>query len=130
MASVADVKQRGRTWLIGAALIVVGVLVGQALPRHSASPSQESGTLMSFGPNTAGSGTNFVFQFKGSKQTYTVGDITPWQTKPGIWHHNGPPACMVPKSPTPRPITIGVVSIDSSGTLPGGPLVAWVKCEG
>jgi hypothetical protein len=36
MAKMADVKQRGRSWLTGAALIVVGVLVGQ--PSREARP--------------------------------------------------------------------------------------------
>jgi hypothetical protein len=37
---------------------------------------------------------------------------------------------MTPKARTPRRITIGVITVQSTGTLPGGPLVVWVKCQG
>lgn len=130
MAKMADVKQRGRSWLIGVALIVVGVLVGQAIPRDTAAPAAESGTLTSATKGACGSGTAIVFQYKGSRQTFTLGDRTPWQDKPGVWHPGGLPSCMTPSARTPSHITIGVVNVQSTGTLAGGLLVVWIRCEG
>jgi len=92
MAKMADVKQRGRSWLIGVALIVVGVLVGQAIPRDTAAPAAESGTLTSATKGAGGSGTAIVFQYKGSRQTFTLGDRTPWQGQQADLHARGPHA--------------------------------------
>ncbi len=130
MAGWADAKQRGRSWLISAALIVLGVVVGQALPRSNASTTSETGTVTSVHPSQDGSATTFVFQYKGNKQTYVLGDRTPWQDKPGAWQRSGLPSCMTSTSLTPRRMTIGVINVQTTGTLAGGPLVVWVKCEG
>lgn len=130
MAAMADIKQRGRSWLVSGALIIVGVVVGQALPRDNAATTAQTGTMTSVSPSRDGSATEFVFDYKGSKHTYVLGNRTPWQDKPGVWHHSGLPSCMASKSQTPRPVTIGIVHVQTTGTLAGGPIVIWVKCEG
>jgi hypothetical protein len=130
MAGLADIKQRGRSWLLSGALIIVGVLVGQALPRSNAATSTQTGIATSIAPSHDGSAVTFVFKYKGNKHTYVLGDRTPWQDAPGVWNHSGLPSCMKSKAFAPRQITIGVINVQSSGTLTGGPLVVWIKCQG
>jgi hypothetical protein len=130
MAGWADAKKRGRSWLIAAALVAAGVLVGQGLPRNNAATAAEKGTMTSVTPSADRTGADFVFQVNGSSQTLALGDRTPWQDKPGVWHHSGLPSCMLARSTAPRHITVGIIDVQATGTLPGGPLVVWVKCEG
>jgi hypothetical protein len=126
MASMTDLKQRGRSWLISGALIVVGVLVGQVVPHSTATATAESGTLTAVSRHGADSG--LVFEYKGNKATYTLQSSTPWQDKPGAWHSSGQPSCLTAK--LPLRVTLGVVNVQATGTLPERHLVAWIKCEG
>jgi hypothetical protein len=128
MASMTDLKQRGRSWLIAGALIVVGVLAGQVVPRATATPTSEKGTLTSI--SSDGGGTDIVFSYQGNKHTFALQDRTPWQDKPGVWHQSGVPSCLTPNSPTPHLITLGVINVQATGTLAGRSLVVWVKCAG
>lgn len=131
MAKLSDVKQRGRSWLVAAVFIVIGVVVGQLIPRSTVTPASETGTVTAVKPGAGGSGADFVFKPQsGSPQSYAFSDRTPWQDKPGTWHRSGMPSCMVPQSGKPRRVTIGVVNVKASGTQPGGPLVVWVQCQG
>jgi hypothetical protein len=130
MAKMADVKQRGRSWLIGGALIVVGVLAGQALPRGTAAPAAETGTLTSVHQAKSGPGTTIGFEYKGARQAFVLGNRTSWQDKPGVWHPGGQPTCLALTAHTPQRITIGVITVQATGTLPATQLVVWVKCEG
>jgi hypothetical protein len=124
-------QQRMRTWLIGAVLIVVGVLVGYALPQNSVSPKSEVGKIMSVTGTIGSAGAGFEFKTKGVKGLahYTLEDPTPWQAKPsGTWHNTGQPSCLVPGSKTPVKVTLGVISVHPVGSAPGNPMVVWIEC--
>lgn len=128
--AISDVTKRGRSWLIGAALIALGVLVGHLIPQSSATPRAETGTLTSV--SRTGAAVAFSFTPKGgSKASYQLESPTPWQDKAGAWHKTGQPACLTPPFTKPRQITIGVIAVQSSGSAPANSnLVAWVKCQG
>lgn len=124
-------QQRVRTWLIGAVLIVVGVLVGYVLPQNSVSPKSEVGQVMSVHGSVGAAGAGFEFKTKGvtGLAHYTLEDPTPWQAQPnGKWHHSGQPSCLVPDSKTPVKATLGVISVHSVGSAPGNPMVVWIEC--
>lgn len=124
-------QQRVRTWLIGAVLIVVGVLVGYVLPQNSASPKSEVGHVMSVHGSIGAAGAGFEFKTKGVTGLvhYTLEDPTPWQAKPnGAWHRTGQPSCLVPGSTTPAKVTLGVISVRAVGSAPGNPMVVWIEC--
>jgi hypothetical protein len=68
--------QRLRTWVIGAVLIVIGVLVGYALPRSSVSPSSDAGTVTAVRGTVVSATSKIVFKPKKAKAalvTYTSG---------------------------------------------------------
>lgn len=124
-------QQRVRTWLIGAVLIVAGVLVGYALPQSSASPKSEVGNVMSVHGSVASAGARIDFKTKGVTGLvhYMLEDPTPWQAKPnGAWHNSGQPSCLIPDSNTPVRVTLGVISVTPVGSAPGHPMVVWVEC--
>jgi hypothetical protein len=129
--AISDVTKRGRTWLIGAALIVLGVVVGHSIPQNSATPKAETGMATPVS-SRAGSAVTFSFTPKGgSKAFYQLENPTLWQDKLGAWHKTGQPTCLSAPSTKPRPITIGVVAVQSSDSAPANSnLVAWVKCQG
>ena len=133
MAKVSDVTQRARTWLIWAVLVVVGVVVGQALPQNTATPKAESGTVTAV--NATATGTTFVFRpvvgtKVGTQQSLGLLNSTAWQSKPGDWHTGGLPSCMSLKPHQTHHLMLGVVAVKGTGTLPDETLVVWVKCEG
>lgn len=124
-------QQRMRTWLIGAVFIVVGVLVGYALPQNSVSPKSEVGTVMSVHGSVSSGGAGIEFKTKGVTGAvhYALVDPTPWQAKPGgVWHLTGQPSCLVPDSTTPMRVTLGVISVHPVGSAPGNPMVVWIEC--
>jgi hypothetical protein len=124
-------QQRVRTWLIGAVLIVVGVLVGYVLPQNSVSPKSEVGQVTSVHGSVGTADAGFEFKTKGvtGLTHYTLEDPTPWQAKPnGKWHGGGQPSCLVPGSKTPAKVTLGVISVHSVGSAPGNPMVVWIEC--
>ena len=123
--------QRFRGWLIGAVLVVVGVLVGYALPQSSVSPKSEVGTVMKVQGSLGGTSSSLVFKAKGLKQaiSYPMQDPIPWQaTSSGAWHQGGQPSCLVPGSATPVKVTLGVITVQGVGSAPGGPMIVWVEC--
>jgi hypothetical protein len=118
---------RLRTWLIGAALIVVGVIVGYALPQNSVSPKAEAGTVVSVKGQLGGPKASLTFKATGvsAPVTYPLDAPTPWQTKSGAtWHSTGTPSCLTPGSK----VTLGVVNVDGVGSAPGGERIIWVEC--
>lgn len=124
-------QQRARSWLIGAVLIVIGVLVGYALPQSSVSPKSEVGNVVSVHGSVGSAGAGFDFKTKGVTGLvhYALEDPTPWQAKPnGIWHNAGQPPCLVPGSTTPAKVTLGVISVHPVGSAPGNPMVVWIEC--
>jgi hypothetical protein len=123
--------QRMRGWLIGAVLLVVGVLVGYALPQNSVSPKSEVGKVTSVHGGLGSAGARIEFKAKGVKgfDRYMLQDPTPWQAKPnGAWHNSGQPSCLVPGSTTPVTATLGVISVHAVGSAPGNPMVVWIEC--
>ncbi|HUC60023.1 MAG TPA: hypothetical protein VMA95_21665 [Streptosporangiaceae bacterium] len=123
--------QRFRGWLIGAVLVVVGVLVGYALPQSSVSPKSEAGTVTKVTGPIGGNGAKLAFKIKGQTGTvkYPMQDPLPWQgTKNGTWHHSGQPSCLVPGSTKPVKATLGVISVHADGSAPGGSMIVWVEC--
>jgi|SRR5215469_8543138 len=132
MAGIGDLDflQRGRRVVVGAVMLLLGGVVGYALPQSSASPAAEAGSVLSVGNITKDSGILFDFKpAKGPKQTFRLQTATPWQDKPsGHWHSQGQPACVVPGSTTPTAATLGVVTVQSAGSAPGRSIVVWVEC--
>ncbi len=119
--------QRFRTWLIGAALIVIGVIVGYALPQNSVSPKSEVGTVTSVHGSMGGTNANVQFKAKGatSSVTYPLDAPTPWQPKSGApWRTHGQPSCLAAGDK----VTLGVVNVDGVGSAPGGERIIWVEC--
>jgi hypothetical protein len=124
-------QERARTWLIGAVLIVIGVLVGYALPQSSVSPKSEVGKIMSVHGTIGSAGAEIEFKAKGVTGLvhYMLEDPTPWQAKAnGVWHQSGQPSCLVPDSKTPVKVTLGVISVHAVGSAPGNPMIVWIEC--
>lgn len=118
---------RLRNWFIGAVLVVVGVLVGYALPQHTASPSSEVGTVMKVHGVVGDQGSTLLFKVKGKSGTvsYPTQDRIPWQAKSGgTWLHSTEPSCLVPGTK----VTLGVISVHQDGSAPGGSMIVWVEC--
>jgi hypothetical protein len=118
---------RLRTWLIGAALIVVGVIVGYALPQNSVSPKSEAGTVMSVKGQLGDPAASVTFKATGASGpvTYQLDSPTPWQSKSGAtWHDGGTPSCLT----SGAKVTLGVVNVDGVGSAPGGERVIWIEC--
>jgi hypothetical protein len=114
-------------------MLGIGGAIGYALPQHTASPSSAVGTVTFVSKDQGGSGVQFTFKPNGATKTvnYTLENPTPWQQQAnGSWHANGQPSCLVPGSTKPSKVTLGVVTISSVGSAPGGPVVVWVECYG
>jgi hypothetical protein len=128
MAKMSDVTQKARTWLIGAVLLVAGIVVGQAIPQSTATPKAESGAVSTV--TAVATGTTFVFRpDTGAPQHLVLLNNTFWQIKPGDWHTGGLPSCMSLKPHQSQHLMLGVVSVKGTGTLPDETMVVWVKCE-
>lgn len=127
-----DVMQRARRLSVGVVMLLVGGVVGYALPQSNASPSSETGTVTSVGNSTKDAGLQLAFKpNKGPTQDLRLQDATPWQGTPsGKWHPNGRPSCIKPGSTTPATATLGVVTARAVGSAPGGRIVVWVECYG
>lgn len=128
-----DIAQRAKRWGVGLLMLAVGAAIGYALPQSTASPKTAVGTVTFVSKPTGGSGIQFKFQPKGATSTvsYTLENPTPWQLQAnGSWHATGQPPCLVPGSTIPAPVTLGVVTINTGSSAPGGPLVVWVECYG
>jgi hypothetical protein len=122
--------QRLRNWIVGAVLVVVGVLVGYALPSSTVSPKSEVGTVMNVHGNAGDVGSSLMFMTKGKGSVkFPTRDPISWQaTKGGTWHNTGQPSCLVPGSATPVKVTLGVITVNAVGSAPGGPVIVWVEC--
>jgi len=132
MAGIGDLDfmQRGRRVVVGAVMLLLGGVVGYALPQNNASPASEPGSVLSVGNTTKDSGILFDFKpTKGPKQRFRLQAATPWRDTPsGPWHRKGQPACVVPGSTTLTAATLGVVTVQSVGSAPGRSIVVWVEC--
>jgi hypothetical protein len=126
--AVADMTQRLRPYLIGAVLIIAGVIVGFSLPSNSVSPKSEIGVVRVVGGSMGGEDANFTFKqtgVKGKPVRYFIADPTPWQAKSGgHWNHHGQPPCLKPGAT----VTIGVVNVKPVGAAQGKAMVVWVEC--
>ena len=127
-----DVMQRARRLTVGAVMLVLGGVVGYALPQSNASPSSESGSITSVGNTTTDAGLRFSFTAtKGKPQNLRFQDATPWQkTASGRWFYKGRPTCLVPGTTGSVKVTLGIVTARAVGSAPGGPIVVWVECYG
>lgn len=126
--AVADMTQRLRPYLIGAVLLIVGVIAGYSLPSNSVSPKSEIGIVTVVQGSMSGENANFTFKQKGAKTKpvrYFIEDPTPWQAKSGApWNHHGEPACLKPGAT----VTIGVVNVRPVAPAQGKSMVVWVEC--
>jgi len=127
-----DVMQRARRLTVGLVMLVLGGVVGYALPKSSASPSGEIGSVTSVGNTTTDAGVRFSFtDSKGKVQNLKFQYATAWQkTASGQWYHKGLPTCLVPGTTKSVKVTLGIITASPDGTAPGGPIVAWVECYG
>lgn len=126
--AVADMTQRLRPYLIGAVLIIAGVIVGYSLPSNSVSPKSEIGVVKVVSGSMSSENANFTFKQKGVKNKpvrYFIEDPTPWQAKKGgPWDHHGQPACLK----VGATVTIGVVNVRPVAPAQGKSMVVWVEC--
>jgi hypothetical protein len=127
--AVADMQARLRTYIVGAALIVLGVLVGYLLPQNSVTPKSETGVVMSERGSTSKSAAVFTFKTKGltPNPLYTIEDPIQWQRKKnGPWSDRGLPSCLTQGSK----VTIGVISVRPVSSEPANSssMVVWVEC--
>lgn len=134
MADFSDLEfmQRGRRLLVGAVMLVLGGVVGYALPHSNASPSSLTGSVRSVGNSIKDAGVAFEFKpTKDPQKGFVLQSGTPWQDNPsGPWHSKGLPSCIVPGTTTPTKATLGIITASSVGSAPSRPIVVWVACYG
>jgi hypothetical protein len=133
MADISDLDfmQRSRRLFIGAVMLVLGGVVGYALPQNNASPNSESGQILAVGDAIQNSGLWFTFMPKtnGPDLRFRLQYATAWKSSStDEWHYAGLPTCMVPGSTMPEPATLGMVSIRGSGSAPDRKIIVWVEC--
>ncbi len=138
MASTKNLAKRGQAWLTYGALLLLGILVGHAIPGNSATPNSVTGATSA----ASGGADTFKLAPKGAKATsYKLTNQTVWQVTPGAWK-SGMPPCLAgdfvrttsssgapkPAAASSKQVTIGVISVPS--VTGGGPLqlVVWVRC--
>ena len=134
MAGFGDLgfMQRGRRLFVGAVMLVIGGVVGYTLPQSNASPTTQTGSVLSVGNSNKDAGVAFEFKpTKGSQQSFLLQGGTPWQNQPsGQWHWKGLPSCIVPGTTGSTKATLGIITARSVGSAPGRPIVVWVECYG
>src|SRR5579859_39857 len=133
MAGISDLDffQRSRRLFIGVVMLVLGGVVGYALPQNNASPNSESGQILSVGDATANAGVSFTFlpTAKGTDQTFQLQFATAWKgARSDKWHYTGLPTCVVPGSTMPEAATLGMVKVRGSGSAPDRHIIVWVEC--
>jgi hypothetical protein len=132
MAGFGDLEfmQRGRRMVLGAAMLLLGGVLGYTLPQSNASPASEAGSVLAVGNSTQDSGIMFDFKpDKGPRQRFRLEPATPWQATPsGRWQREGRPTCVIPGSTAPTAATLGVVTARSVGSAPARSIVVWVEC--
>src|SRR5690349_12585699 len=105
MAGFGDLEfmQRGRRFLVGVVMLGLGGVIGYALPKSSATPKVETGTIASVDNTTKNAGIHFSVNVKNvaKPQPFRWQEATPWQDTAGHWHHKGTPACLVPAATKP-----------------------------
>jgi hypothetical protein len=125
-----DFMQRSRRLGVGVVMLVLGGVVGYALPQHSTSQNSESGQILAVGDAVPDQGPWFTFAPAGSGavQKFSLQFATAWKAVPsGNWHYAGLPTCVVPGSTMPEPATLGVVTVRGTGAKPHK-IVVWVEC--
>ncbi|MGN6792259.1 MAG: hypothetical protein ACTHJW_07685 [Streptosporangiaceae bacterium] len=132
MADFGDLEfmQRGRRFIVGIVMLGLGGVIGFALPKSSASPRAETGTLTSVDNATQNAGMHFAVKVKkvAEPEHLRWQDATPWQDKSGQWHSKGTPTCLVSGLTTPTKVTVGLVDVASANSAPGRTVVVWMKC--
>ncbi|MGI9006545.1 MAG: hypothetical protein ACR2FU_10170 [Streptosporangiaceae bacterium] len=132
MADFSDLEfmQRGRRLVVGVVMLLVGGVVGFALPHSNASPSSQKGSILSVGNATTNAGMTFEFRpVKGKTETFRWQPATPWQKTPAShWKFKGKPWCLVAGNTAAMPATVGVVNVAGTGSAPGRSVVVWVEC--
>jgi uncharacterized protein YndB with AHSA1/START domain len=132
MADLGDLEfmQRGRRFIVGIVMLGLGGVIGFALPKSSASPRAETGTLTSVDNATQNAGMHFAVKVKkvAKPEQLRWQDATPWQDKTGQWHSKGTPTCLVPGLTIPTKVTVGLVDVASANSAPGRTVVVWMKC--
>jgi hypothetical protein len=119
-----DVMQRSRRLFTGAVMLLIGGVIGFALPHHTALTQSETGTVSSVAAGRNGAATTFTFTPVGG-QPVRLWAPTVWQATPtGAWHKTGLAPCLA----AGKTITIGIVNTSSSA--PGNWVVTSVTCNG
>jgi len=105
--------------LVGAAVVfIAGLSVGQSQARE---PRVVSGTAY---PNQDATAIALTPDH-GPTVGFAVGG-SPWQRDDGPWHDAGP-SCLTPLRAGQR-VQLGVLDADPAGSMPGGPVVVWMRC--
>ena len=132
MADFGDLEfmQRGRRFIVGLVMLGLGGVVGFALPKSSAAPRAETGTITSVDNATQDAGIHFAMKVKKvtEPEQFRWQYATPWRDKSGLWHHKGTPFCLVPGSTKLTKVTVGLVDVASANSAPGRTVVVWLKC--
>ena len=133
MADISDLDfmQRSRRLVVGAVMLVLGGVVGYALPQHNASPNSQKGQILAVGDAIQNSGLWFTFMPKtnGPDMKFRLQYATAWKGSPSDkWQYAGLPSCMVPGSTMPETATLGMVTVRGSGASPPRKIIVWVEC--
>lgn len=132
MAGFADLEfmQRGRRLVVGAVMLVLGGVVGFALPHSNASPNAQKGSVVAVGNMKQDAAVDFWFKpFKGAKEKFQLQPATPWRkSRADHWVQTGMPSCLVAGSTNRKPVTLGIVNTSTVGAAGGRSIVVWVEC--
>ena len=121
---------RTTTWTARAAAAVIllagGFWGGRSLTTSTAIPQAETGTIES----VSADGTALSIRLRGqTAQTgYALPATVPWQDPYGTWNDGTRPACLRPLTHGQH-ITLGIITALPAARAPGGPIIAWVKCQ-
>ena len=127
-----DFMQRSRRLGVGVVMLVLGGVVGYALPQHHTSQNSESGQIIAVGDAIPNQGPWFTFApaSSGAVQKFSLQFATAWKGAPSDkWHYAGLPTCVVPGSTMPDPATLGVVTVSRKGAATHK-IIVWVECYG
>jgi hypothetical protein len=118
-----DVAQRSRRLFTGAFMLVVGGVIGFALPHHNAFAQSQTGTVSSVTVGKNGAATVFTFTRTGG-QPVRLWAPAVWQATPtGAWHTTGLAPCLT----AGKKVTLGMV--DASSSAPSSWVVTSVTCN-
>lgn len=103
-------------------MLVVGGVIGFALPHHLAFAQSQTGTVSSVTLGKNGAATTFMFTRTGGRPV-RVWAPTVWQATPtGAWHTTGLAPCLS----AGKKVTLGLVDTSNSG--PSSWVVTTVTC--